>query len=144
MSTSRLRHPSLAKIKLMPFPTSILYIVYCIKRNTEYRIQNTEYMPRRQEGQVLVIVLIFMAVLMIISAAGFSRVTNFLNFSNRANSRDSATVAAEAGIDYALWKLNDPNQQPYILTADLKYSQQERAVIIQNKNPDDSVRSEIH
>jgi len=130
MSTSRLRHPSLAKIKLMPFPTSILYIVYCIKRNTEYRIQNTEYMPRRQEGQVLVIVLIFMAVLMIISAAGFSRVTNFLNFSNRANSRDSATVAAEAGIDYALWKLNTVSGYAMDSGHDSNYSDAERAVIL--------------
>ena len=31
----------------MPFRAGILYIVYCIKRNTEYSIQNTKYRKSR-------------------------------------------------------------------------------------------------
>lgn len=57
-------------------------------------------------GQILIIGIIFMAVILIISASLFSRVANFLHFNSGGIMSEQATVVAEGGVDYALWKLN--------------------------------------
>lgn len=57
-------------------------------------------------GQVLVITIIFLAVILILSTALFSRVTSFLRFGANSIMREQAVNLAEAGIDKTLWQLN--------------------------------------
>lgn len=58
------------------------------------------------KGQILVIAIIFLAVVLILSASLFQRVAGFLRFGANATLREQATVAAEAGVERALWQLN--------------------------------------
>ncbi len=58
------------------------------------------------KGQILVIAIIFLAVVMVLSASLFQRVAGFLRFGANTTLREQATVAAEAGVERALWQLN--------------------------------------
>ncbi len=58
-------------------------------------------------GQILIIAIIFLAVVLILSAALFGRLTNFLHFGATSIYREQAVNIAEAGIDKALLKLNE-------------------------------------
>src|SRR3989344_8740776 len=57
-------------------------------------------------GQVLIFALILLIVVMIISAAMFSQVTRFLQAGSRSTQWEQATVIADGGADYAVFKLN--------------------------------------
>src|SRR3990167_2885795 len=67
-------------------------------KRTEYKIQN--------QGQILILSLIFLVVVMILSAAMFSQVTRFIQGGSRAVAWEQATVIADAGADYAVFKFN--------------------------------------
>ena len=58
-------------------------------------------------GQMMIIAIIFLAVILVISAALFARVAGFLRFGSNSILREQATNLAEAGIDYAIFKLNE-------------------------------------
>lgn len=57
-------------------------------------------------GQVLIIGVIFLTVILVLSASLFTRVANYLRFNSNDITREQATSQAEAGADFALWKLN--------------------------------------
>lgn len=58
------------------------------------------------KGQILVIAIIFLAVVLILSASLFERVAGFLRFGANTTLREQATTLAEAGVEKALWQLN--------------------------------------
>src|SRR3990170_7829049 len=58
-------------------------------------------------GQMMIIAIIFLAVVLVISAALFTSVAGFLRFGSNSILREQATNLAEAGIDRAIWKLNE-------------------------------------
>src|SRR3972149_7366268 len=57
-------------------------------------------------GQMMIIAIVFLAVILIISAALFTSVADFLRFGSNSILREQATHLAEAGIDYTIAKLN--------------------------------------
>lgn len=57
-------------------------------------------------GQILIVGIIFMAVILVLSAALFARVTNYIRFNSNDITREQATNLAEAGLEKALWQLN--------------------------------------
>lgn len=61
---------------------------------------------KRSPGQILIIGIFFMAIILILSAALFSRVANYVRFGSNNIMRDQANALAEAGIERTLWKLN--------------------------------------
>ncbi len=60
----------------------------------------------RLRGQVLILAIVFMAVILILSATLFAKVGNFLRFGSMSIEREQATALAEAGIDHTLFMLN--------------------------------------
>lgn len=69
---------------------------------TVNRILSTVYCS----GQILIIGIIFMAVILVLSAALFSRVATYIRFNSNDITREQATSLAEAGVDRTIWKLN--------------------------------------
>lgn len=67
---------------------------------------NLSLLTNLKSGQVMLIGIIFMAVILILSASLFDRVARFLNFSSRSILNEQASHLAEAGVDFALWQLN--------------------------------------
>src|SRR3989344_6776637 len=66
-----------------------------------------------RHGQILMFALILFVVVMIISTSLFSRVIMFLQSVSRAVSYEQASNLADAGADYAVWKLNQsPSVNP--------------------------------
>lgn len=66
------------------------------------------FSPRLQpEGQVIIIPLIFLTVVMILSVTLFGRVINFINTGSRGNLGEQAFNLADAGVDYAIYALNN-------------------------------------
>lgn len=63
--------------------------------------------PHYLPGQMLIIGILFMVVILILSASLFSRVANFVRFGSNNIMRDQATALAEAGVEKALWQLNE-------------------------------------
>ena len=59
------------------------------------------------KGQILVLMAVYLTVVLITVAAFFSRTSNFLSFSSRSTLNEQATHVAEAGIDHAIWQLNE-------------------------------------
>src|SRR3989344_7694138 len=59
-----------------------------------------------KRGQMLILGLIFLMVVLILSATLFARVANFLRFGSNSILREQATNLAEAGVDNAIWQLN--------------------------------------
>src|SRR3990167_6145145 len=70
-----------------------------------YLILNTYYLP--QKGQVMIIALFFLAIVLIIASSLFSRVTDFIRFGSNSVMKGQATNLADAGLDYAIQRLND-------------------------------------
>ncbi len=68
-----------------------------------YKLKITKY----KEGQVIIIPLIFLVVVMILSVSLFSRVITFINSGSRGNLGEQAFNLADAGVDYAIYKLNN-------------------------------------
>ncbi len=62
---------------------------------------------RLKRGQILVYSLIFLTVSMLLSGALFSKVTNFLRFGSNSLLREQTVNLAEAGVDRAIWQLNE-------------------------------------
>lgn len=81
-------------------------------KKTNYQTQNSKILSlaighwKLQSGQMLLITIIFLALVLIISASLFSRVAGFLRFGVRSIYKEQAIVLAEAGIERALWQLN--------------------------------------
>ncbi|MBI3342041.1 hypothetical protein HY024_02875 [Candidatus Curtissbacteria bacterium] len=61
---------------------------------------------KNQKGQVLLIGIIFMAVILILAAALFSRVASYLRLGNNDSMNKQAESLADAGVNRILWKLN--------------------------------------
>jgi Tfp pilus assembly protein PilX len=61
---------------------------------------------KKSPGQILIVGIIFMAVILILSATLFSRVANYIHFNSNDITREQATNLAEAGLEKALWQLN--------------------------------------
>ena len=60
-----------------------------------------------KSGQILIIAAIFLTVILILTAALFTRVAGFLRFGSNSILREQATNLAEAGVDNAIWQLNE-------------------------------------
>jgi len=60
-----------------------------------------------QKGQVMIIALVFLAVVLIIASSLFTRVADFIRFGSNSVMKEQATQLADAGIDYAVQRLND-------------------------------------
>lgn len=54
----------------------------------------------------MVLIVLLMAAILIFTAAFFGRLTNYIHFGATTVANEQAVNAAEAGIDYALWQLN--------------------------------------
>ena len=67
---------------------------------------NCEPLTVNRPGQIMIIAIVFLAVILIISAALFTSVADFLRFGSNSILREQATHLAEAGIDYTIAKLN--------------------------------------
>lgn len=87
---------------------SIKFTVYRLKKTV-----NRQPSTKNRPGQVLVISIISMAAIVILASALFSRVSAFLNFGARSTMNEQATILAEAGVDKALWRLNQPPAGSY-------------------------------
>ncbi len=61
----------------------------------------------KAKGQVLIIGVVFLAVILLLSASLFSKVTNFLRFGSNSLLREQTVNLAEAGVDRAIWQLNE-------------------------------------
>src|SRR3989344_8983039 len=57
-------------------------------------------------GQILILAIVFMAVVLILSASLFGNVSTFLRLGARSIAREQASTMAEAGLDYTIWQLN--------------------------------------
>src|SRR3990167_6759005 len=77
---------------------------------------NRKPLTVNRSGQMMIIAIIFLAVILILSAALFTSVAGFLRFGSNSILREQATHLAEAGVDYAIWQLNETagsfNPQP--------------------------------
>jgi len=60
-----------------------------------------------KKSQIMIIALIFLAVVMILSASLFENVANFVRFGQKSVDGEKAGQLADAGIDYAIWQLNE-------------------------------------
>src|SRR3989338_9376900 len=60
-------------------------------------------------GQIVLITLIVLSIILTLVAGLFLRVTNFVRFGSSFVSREQAIYLAEAGIENALFKLNQPS-----------------------------------
>lgn len=60
-----------------------------------------------KNGQVMIIAIVFLAVILILSSSLFARVANYVGFGSRTILQEQAIQLAEAGIDYAVWYLNE-------------------------------------
>lgn len=58
-------------------------------------------------GQTMIIAIIFLAVVLILIASMFSRVSNFLQLGAKSVGSEQARNLAEAGVEKALWQLNE-------------------------------------
>src|SRR3972149_1736228 len=74
-------------------------------KNPFYPLPTTHY-PLK-EGQVMIIALVFLAVVLIIASSLFTRVADFIRFGSNSVMKEQATQLADAGIDYAVQRLND-------------------------------------
>lgn len=60
----------------------------------------------KAKGQVMIISIIFLAVVLILSSSLFANVTHFVNFGSKSILKEQTNSLAEAGIERALWQLN--------------------------------------
>lgn len=58
-------------------------------------------------GQIMVIAIVFLAVVLILASSLFTRVAGFLRFGSNSILREQATTLAEAGVEKAVWQLNE-------------------------------------
>ena len=59
-----------------------------------------------QNGQILIIAIIFITVILILTTSLFSRVAGFVRFGSNSILKEQAISLAEAAIDNAVWQLN--------------------------------------
>ena len=57
-------------------------------------------------GQTMILVIVFLALVLVISSLLFGNVSNFLRLGTRSTHGEQAAALADAGIDYAIYKLN--------------------------------------
>src|SRR3989338_2347765 len=63
--------------------------------------------PLKLKGEALLIGIILLTVILILAAALFSRVAGFLRFGSNTILREQALYWAEAGLEKAIWQLNE-------------------------------------
>ncbi len=61
---------------------------------------------KNKNGQAIIVAIVLVSVVLILSSSLFSRVSNFMNFSAASIVNEQAINLAEAGIEKALWQLN--------------------------------------
>ncbi len=59
-----------------------------------------------RSGQIIIVGIIFLAVVLTMASSLFSRVSSFMSFSSASVVNEQATNLAEAGLEKALWQLN--------------------------------------
>lgn len=59
-----------------------------------------------RKGQILIVAIVFLAVVAILTASLFDRTASFLQFGSRSITSEQANSLAEAGLEKALWQLN--------------------------------------
>src|SRR3989344_3905783 len=77
--------------------------VKCQVSSVKCQMSNVKF----AQGQVMIITIVFLAVVLILAASLFSRVAGFLSFNSRSIMGEQAHELAEAGVDHALWQLNE-------------------------------------
>lgn len=80
--------------------------VYTESSHYCFRSVHAEKYYKFRSGQTLIVGIIFLAVVLILSSSLFSRVSSFVSFSSTSVVNEQATNLAEAGIEKALWQLN--------------------------------------
>jgi len=60
-----------------------------------------------KKAQVIALVLLLIAISSILTVTAFTQVSRFRNFGKRSIEKELALNLAEAGIDRALWKMNE-------------------------------------
>ncbi len=65
----------------------------------------THHWRWKRHGQILVLTLIILFFMSAISLVLFTRVGNYVRFGGRSANTDKASALADAGVDYATWKL---------------------------------------
>lgn len=76
------------------------------KRNRAVKTMNYQPTTTNRSGQIIIVGIIFLAVVLIMASSLFNRVSSFMDFSATSIVNEQATNLAEAGIDRALWQLN--------------------------------------
>lgn len=69
-------------------------------------IINNQLTIIKKNGQILIVAVVFLAVVAILSASLFDRTTTFIQFGSRSIASEQANSLAEAGLERALWQLN--------------------------------------
>lgn len=76
------------------------------KPNTIRLLLTNSQKLKTKEGQILILAIVFLAVVLILSASLFGNIATFLRLGARSIAREQANSMAEAGVDYAIWQLN--------------------------------------
>ena len=76
------------------------------------KTKNEKQKAKSEIGQILVLALIFFVVIAFLTLVLFSRVGGFVRFIATSIAKEQATHLAEAGIDYAVWQLNEVSGTP--------------------------------
>ncbi len=82
-------------------------MVHGKEQSSDTKSANYRLSTVNQPGQILVIAVIFLAIMTIIAASLFDRTAGFLRFGAKSISAEQANSLAEAGIERALWRLNN-------------------------------------
>lgn len=76
------------------------------KRNRAVKTMNYQPSTINSSGQIIIVGIIFLAVVLTMASSLFSRVSSFMSFSSASVVNEQATNLAEAGLEKALWQLN--------------------------------------
>ena len=61
---------------------------------------------KTKNGQILIVGIVFLAVILILTTSMFTRVADYIRFGAGSITKEQATNVAEAGLERALWQLN--------------------------------------
>lgn len=81
-------------------------MVHRKKHHRTIKTVNRELITINSNGQIIIVGIIFLAVVLTMASSLFSRVSNFMSFSSASVVNEQATNLAEAGLEKALWQLN--------------------------------------
>ncbi len=76
------------------------------QRNNTVKTTNYQLSTKNCSGQIIIVGIIFLSVVLVLASSLFNRVSNFMNFSSSSIINEQANNLAEAGIEKAIWQLN--------------------------------------